>query len=140
MNFLHDEVSFAIAGIGGILSWFFGAPDTYYTALIVFLVIDHIVFQAATRLEHKHTRENGAKDIIKKFMIIILVGIANVIDHILFSKPTLRTAVIFFYISNQGISIITYATDLGLPVPKQLKDILDQIKEKNKPKEKVKKL
>ena len=82
-------------------------------------------------IQHKHNKDVSNKDIIKKFMILILVGIAHIIDDILFSKPTLKIAVILFYISNQGVSILTFADELGMPVPQKLKEILAQIRDKN---------
>lgn len=100
-------------------------------ALITFVVIDYITGLMVAVLEHKLSSEVGFKGIFKKVLIFILVGIGNMIDVYLFKNGSaIRTAVIFFYVSNEGISIIENAVKIGLPVPEKLKDILEQLKSK----------
>lgn len=72
--------------------------------------------------------EVGFKGIAKKVLIFLLVGIANILDvQVIGSGSVLRTAVIFFYISNEGVSLLENAGHLGLPIPEKLKDILAQL-------------
>jgi toxin secretion/phage lysis holin len=81
-------------------------------------------------LEKKLSSEVGFRGIFKKVLIFAFVGIGNIIDvYILKNGSAIRTAVIFFYISNEGISIIENAAKIGLPIPQKLKDILEQLNE-----------
>lgn len=117
--------------LGGWLGWFLGGWDGFLYALIVFVVIDYITGLMAAAVEKKLSSEIGFKGIFKKVLIFMLVGIGHVLDaHIIGEGSVLRTAVAFFYISNEGISIIENAGRLGLPIPQKLKDILEQLKTK----------
>ena len=131
MTYLHDFATFSFDSLKIIFTWFFGSIDSFFLALITLLILDHIVGRSCRMIQHKHIKDIANKDIVKKFMILILVGVAHIIDDILFSKPTLKIAVILFYISNQGVSILAFADELGMPVPQKLKEILAQIREKN---------
>ena len=117
--------------LGGWLGWFLGGWDGFLYALIVFVVTDYITGLMASAVEKKLSSEIGFKGIFKKVLIFMLVGIGHVLDaHIIGEGSVLRTAVAFFYISNEGISIIENAGRLGLPIPQKLKDVLDQLKTK----------
>ena len=97
-------------------------------ALLVFMVVDYITGIMCAILDKKLSSAVGFRGIFKKVSILILVGIANIVDiHVLGTGSTLRTAVIFFYLSNEGISVLENASHLGLPVPEKLKDVLAQI-------------
>ena len=123
-DFANWLVGMSVAGV----SWFFGGIDSAYTALLTFIVIDHIVGQLAFRIIHQHSIELVKRDIVKKLLILLLVGISHIIDEILFQKATLRTAIIFFYIGNQGLSILNHAITIGLPVPKKLIELLENLR------------
>ena len=123
-DFANWLVGMSVAGV----SWFFGGIDSAYTALLTFIVIDHIVGQLAFRLVHQHSLEIVKRDIVKKLLILLLVGISHIIDEILFQKATLRTAIIYFYIGNQGLSILNHAITIGLPVPKKLIELLENLR------------
>ena len=72
--------------------------------------------------------EVGFKGICRKVLIFLLVGIGNIIDvQVLGSPGVLRTAVIFFYLSNEGVSLLENASHLGLPVPDAIKTVLEQL-------------
>ncbi len=125
------ELQFIFSAIGGAVGWYLGGMDGFMYALITFVVIDYITGLMVAVLEHKLSSEVGFKGIFKKVLIFILVGIGNMIDvHLLGSGSAIRTAIIFFYVSNEGISIVENAAKIGLPVPKKLLDVLEQIKSK----------
>ena len=114
--------------IGGIIGFMFGKLDGLITALIVFVTIDYVTGFICAWAEKKLSSEVGAKGIAKKVFIFFLVAVANVIDtQILKEGSTLRTAVIFYYLANEGLSTVENAARLGLPVPPKLKDALEQL-------------
>jgi toxin secretion/phage lysis holin len=121
----------AFAALGGWLGWFLGGLDGFFYALIAFVVVDYITGLMVAVVNKKLSSEVGFKGIFKKVLIFLLVGVGNVVDRqIIGDGSVLRTAVIFFYISNEGISIIENAGCLGLPIPQKLKDVLAQLKSK----------
>lgn len=114
--------------VGGYIGWFLGENDGFLYALITFVVIDYATGIMGAVIEKKLSSETGFKGIFKKVLIFIMVGIGNVIDvHLLKNSSAVRSAVIFFYISNEGISIIENSAKVGLVIPKKLKDILEQL-------------
>lgn len=131
---MRDYVSWiqiGFASIGGFLSWFFGYNDGLLTALVVFVIADYVSGVLRAVSEKKLSSSIGSRGIAKKVVIFILVGIAHMIDvEVLGAGDVIRNTVIFFYISNEGISILENAITLGLPVPEKLRNILLQLKEK----------
>jgi toxin secretion/phage lysis holin len=120
---------YVFTGIGGVMGWLFGGFDGFLYTLMTFVIIDYITGVLAAIYTKQLSSEVGFKGIAKKVMIFLLVGIGNIVDtEILKTGAVLRTAVIFFYISNEGISIIENAVRLDLPVPKKLINVLEQIK------------
>jgi toxin secretion/phage lysis holin len=120
----------AIAAIGGWLGWMLGGLDGLLYALITFVVMDYVLGVFCAIIERKLSSAVGAQGIFKKVVIFTLVGVAHVVDSKLIGDGSaIRTAVIFFYLSNEGISIIENATRLGLPVPTKLVNILKQLKD-----------
>lgn len=119
----------AIAAIGGTLGWFLGGLDGFLYALIAFVVADYITGVLRAIVEKKLSSRIGAHGIAKKVVLFLVVGIGHLIDTYLLSGTgaPLRTAVIFFYIANEGVSLLENATAIGLPVPEKLKDILAQL-------------
>lgn len=119
----------ALAAIGGVIGYFLGGVDGLMITLIAFIAVDYISGVLVAIVKHKLNSEIGFKGICKKVLIIALVGVANLIDiHVIRSGAVARTAVIFFYAANEGISIIENAAKIGLPVPDKLKKILEQMK------------
>ena len=117
------------AGIGIVVGEFLGSFDDLLYALVVFVATDYITGVLRAIVEKKLSSAIGFKGICKKVCIFTLVGVANVLDvHIIGSGCVLRSAVIFFYISNEGISIIENAARMGLPVPQKLQDMMHSIK------------
>lgn len=120
------QVIFASAG--GYLGWFLGGFDGFMYALIAFVIIDYLTGVMLAIIKKKLSSEIGFKGIIKKILIFVMVGVANIIDeNILKQGCAIRTSIIFFYLSNEGISIIENSANMGLPIPNKLKSILKQI-------------
>jgi toxin secretion/phage lysis holin len=119
------------AGIGGLLGWYLGGLDGLIYALIAFAVVDYITGVLRAVVEKNLSSRVGAKGIAKKVTIFLVVGIGHLADvYLLGDGEALRTAVIFFYIANEGVSLLENATAIGLPVPDGLKNILAQIHKK----------
>lgn len=122
------------AAVGGALGWFVGGLDGFLYALIAFVVIDYLTGLLAAGVQKKLSSEVGFKGIAKKIAIFLLVGIANIIDvDVIQNGTALRTAVIFFYLSNEGLSILENAGNIGLPIPEKLNTMLSQLKDKEDP-------
>ena len=123
-----NYVQILFAAVGGWFGWFLGGNDGFLYALIAFIVVDYLTGIMCGILNKKLSSDVGARGIFKKVLIFILVGVAHIIDsQIIGDGSAVRTAVIFFYISNEGISIIENASEIGLPVPEKLKEVLAQL-------------
>ncbi len=128
MKEFWNTVQMVFAAIGGWLGYFLGGCDGLLYALIAFVVIDYITGVMCAVADKKLSSEVGFKGICRKVLIFLLVGIANVLDvQVIGSGSVLRTAVIFFYISNEGVSLLENAAHLGLPVPDRIKTVLEQL-------------
>lgn len=133
MKNIMNTCQIIFTAIGGYMGWFLGGVDGFMYALITFVVIDYVTGLMVAVLEKKLSSEIGFRGIFKKVLVFIFVGIGNIIDvHLLKNGSAIRTAVIFFYISNEGISIIENAAKIGLPIPQKLKDILEQLNKEEK--------
>lgn len=128
MKEFWNATQLIISGIGGWLGYFLGGCDGLLYALIAFVVIDYITGVMCAITDKKLSSSVGFKGICRKVLIFLLVGIANVLDlQIIGTGCVLRTAVIFFYISNEGVSLLENASHLGLPVPTKIKNVLEQL-------------
>ncbi len=128
MKEIWTWIQLLLAVIGGWLGWFLGGADGFLYALIAFVAIDYITGVMCAIVDHRLSSEVGFKGICKKVLIFMMVGIGNIIDvQVLGQAGVLRTAVIFFYLSNEGVSMLENAGHLGLPIPAKLKDILVQL-------------
>ena len=128
MREFWNTIQLIFTAVGGWLGWFLGGCDGLLYALIVFVVIDYVTGVMAAVVDHKLSSEVGFKGIFKKVLIFLLVGIGHILDtHVIGSGSVLRTAVIFFYLSNEGVSLIENAAHLGLPIPEKLKSVLEQL-------------
>ena len=136
MKEFWNMIQMVFAAIGGWLGYFLGGCDGLIIALVVFVVVDYLTGILCAIEDKTLSSEVGFKGIAKKVVIFLLVGIANILDvEVIGTGSVLRTAVIFFYLSNEGISILENSTHLGLPVPKKLKDVLEQIHDRSEEKE-----
>lgn len=114
--------------LGGWIGYFLGGCDGLMIALVAFVIADYITGFMCAVADHRLSSEVGFKGICRKVLIFILVGIANLLDmHIIKTGCVMRTASIFFYISNEGVSLLENAAHLGLPVPKKIKEVLQQL-------------
>ena len=121
-----------ITAIGGWLGWFLGGCDGLLYALVAFVVADYITGVMCAISDHKLSSEVGFKGICRKVLIFLLVGIAHILDiEIIGTGSVLRTAVLFFYISNEGVSLLENASHLGLPIPEKLKAVLEQLHDRS---------
>ena len=128
MKEFWTSVQVVFTAIGGWLVWFLGGCDGLMYALIAFVVVDYITGIMCAIVDKKLSSEVGFKGICKKVLIFLLVGMANILDvNIIGSGSVLRTAAIFFYLSNEGVSLLENAAHLGLPVPNAMKEVLQQL-------------
>ena len=126
------KIQLAITVLGGALGYFLGGLDGLLIALIVFVVLDYITGVMVAIIDKTLSSNIGAKGIFKKVLIFVLVGVGHIIDtQALGGAGTLRTAVIFFYLSNEGVSILENTAHLGLPIPDKLRGILEQLNDKD---------
>ena len=119
---------FVFTAIGGWLGYFLGGCDGLLIALVLFAAADYITGVMCAVSDKKLSSSVGFKGICRKVIIFMLVGIAHVIDvNVIATGSVLRTAVIFFYLSNEGVSLMENAAHLGLPIPEKLKAVLEQL-------------
>ncbi|MFQ8786259.1 holin family protein [Ruminococcus sp.] len=132
MKEFWNTIQLIFAGVGGWLGYFLGGCDGLLYALIAFVVIDYITGVMCAISNHTLSSEVGFKGICRKVLIFLLVGIANILDiQVIGSGSALRTAVIFFYISNEGVSLLENAAHLGLPIPEKIKVVLEQLHDRS---------
>lgn len=132
MKEFWNTIQLVFAAIGGWLGYFLGGCDGLLIALVVFVVVDYITGVMCAIADHKLSSAVGFKGICRKVLIFLLVGIANILDvQVVGTGSVLRTAVIFFYISNEGVSLVENAAHLGLPVPDKLKNVLEQLHDRD---------
>ena len=128
MKSIWVSIQLAFSALGGFLGWYLGGVDGFLYALIAFVLVDYITGVMCAIADKKLSSEVGFKGICRKVLIFLLVGIANIVDvQVIGTGSVLRTAVIFFYLSNEGVSLLENAAHLGLPVPEKMKDILAQL-------------
>ena len=128
IDIIWAKIQMAVAAIGGWLGYFLGGMDGLMIALIIFMVLDYITGLMCAVIDKKLSSAVGFKCICKKVLILMLVGLANIVDlHVVGTGSALRGAVICFYLSNEGLSLLENAAHIGLPVPDKLKDVLAQL-------------
>ena len=128
MKEFWNVIQMVFAAVGGWLGYFLGGYDGLLYALVVFMVADYITGVMCAVSDKKLSSSVGFKGICRKVLILMLVGIANLLDvEVIGTGAVLRTAVIFFYLSNEGVSLLENAAHLGLPIPEKLKAILAQL-------------
>lgn len=139
MKEFWNTIQIVFTGVGGWLGYFLGGCDGLLYALIVFVIVDYITGVMCAINNKTLSSAVGFKGICRKVLIFLLVGIANVLDvQIIGTGSVLRTAVIFFYISNEGISLLENAGHLGLPIPEKIKVVLEQLHDKSEKETEVK--
>ena len=137
MKEFWNTIQLIFAAVGGWLGWFLGGCDGLLYTLIAFVVVDYITGVMCAVADHTLSSAVGFKGICRKVLIFTLVGIGHMLDvHIIGTGSVLRTAVIFFYLSNEGVSMIENAAHLGLPIPSKLKLVLEQLHDRAETEEK----
>ena len=128
IDLIWAKIQVAITAVGGWIGWFLGGVDGMLIALIVLMALDYLSGVMCAIADKKLSSAVGFKGICKKVLILMLVGVANILDvNVVGSGAILRGAVICFYLSNEGLSLLENAAYLGLPVPAKLKAILSQL-------------
>jgi toxin secretion/phage lysis holin len=128
MKDIWNVIQGVFAAVGGWLGWFLGGCDGLLYALVAFVVIDYITGIMCAVADKRLSSAVGFIGVFRKVLIFALVGVANILDvNVIGSGSVLRTAVIFFYISNEGVSLLENAGHLGLPIPEKLKAVLEQL-------------
>lgn len=114
--------------LGGWLGYFLGGCDSLLFTLLVFVIADYITGVMCAIIDKRLNSKEGFQGICRKVIIFLLVGIAQMIDvNVIATGSVLRSAVIFFYLSNEGLSVLENSAHLGLPIPEKLKDVLEQL-------------
>ena len=132
MTKVFNALSVAFAAIGLWLGLFLGPFNGLLIALVCFIVADYVTGVASAIINKRMSSAVGFRGILRKVLILAIVGVANLLDvYVLKSGEMLRAMVIFFYIANEGLSILENATECGLPIPKKVKEILAQLRDKN---------
>lgn len=128
MKELVNTIQMIVTVMGGYIGYFLGGWDGFLYALVAFVVIDYITGLMVAVLEKRLSSEVGFRGIFKKVVLFSLVAVGHIVDsRLLQNEGVIRTAVIFFYISNEGISILENTAKIGLPVPEKLKNVLAQL-------------
>ena len=122
------KIQIAVTALGGWLGYFLGGIDGMMIALIILMSLDYISGVMCAIIDKNLSSAIGFRGICKKVFILMLVGVANIVDlHVVGTGSALRGAVICFYMSNEALSLFENAAHIGLPVPEKLKDILAQL-------------
>ena len=128
MKEFWNTIQLIFTAVGGWLGWFLGGCDGLLYALLIFVTLDYLTGVMCAVADHELSSEVGFKGICRKVLIFALVGIGHVLDtQVIGTGSILRTAVIFFYLSNEGVSLVENAAHLGLPIPEKLKAVLEQL-------------
>ena len=128
IDIIWAKVQAAVAAIGGYLGYFVGGVDGLMTALLIFMVLDYITGLMCAIADKQLSSAVGFKGICKKVLILMLVGVAHIVDlHVVGTGDALRSAVVCFYLSNESVSMLENAAHLGLPIPEKLKSVLAQL-------------
>ena len=121
-----------LAWICTIISFLFGDMEGLMVALIALIILDYISGVIAAAAEKRLSSEMGAKGIAKKIFMLLIVALANIVDiNVIGDGHVLKTVTVVFYICNECISLIENAGRIGVPVPKKLLDVLEQLKNRD---------
>ena len=140
MKEVWQYIQIGLAAVGGALGWILGGLDNLVYALVAFVVIDFITGVMCAAAEKKLSAAEGFRGVMKKVTIFALIAVGHIVDlnvigplGIVGDHSAVRSAILFFYLATEGISLLENAARLGLPIPKKLKDILAQLHGKDDP-------
>ena len=121
-----------LAGVCTVLSFLFGDMEGLMVALVALIILDYISGVIAAAVEKRLSSEVGAEGIAKKIFMLLIVALANIVDiNVIGDGHVLKTVTVVFYICNECISLIENAGRIGVPVPKKLLDVLEQLRDKD---------
>lgn len=130
---MKENFQYVCSVFGAGIGYLVGGFDGFLYALIFFMIVDYITGVLVGIVNKNLSSEIGFKGIIKKVTIMFMVMVANIIDNNLLQEGSVvRTAVIFFYLSNEGISLVENANNLGVPIPKKLVSVLKSFEDTEK--------
>lgn len=122
-----------VATVGTTFTWLFGAWDTALTVLVCFMILDYITGVLRAFINKEVSSNIGLIGIARKSLILVVLIVGVLLDRLLNEGTwVFRTLIAYFYIANEGISLLENCVGLGLPVPQKLQDTLIQLKEGNK--------
>lgn len=122
-----------VAGAGTVITYLFGAWDIALKGLILLMVLDYATGLIKAYVNKVISSDVGLKGIARKSLILIVLIVAVMLDRLINNGTwVFRTLVAYFYIANEGISLLENCAQMGLPIPEKLKDALVQLKEGNK--------
>lgn len=128
IDIVWAKLQMGVSAVGGWLGYFLGGMDGLLIALVVFMALDYVTGVMCAISDKALSSAVGFRGICRKVLILLLVGVAHIVDaHVVGTGEALRTAVVCFYLSNEGVSMLENAAHLGLPVPEKLKAILEQL-------------
>ena len=137
IDLIWAKIQIAVTALGGWLGYFMGGLDGLLIALLVFMTLDYLTGVMCAVVDRKLSSAVGFRGIFKKVLIMLLVGVANIVDvHVVGTGSALRGAVICFYLSNEGLSLLENTAHIGLPVPEPLKNALAQLHNREKKEQK----
>ena len=129
MNIYDERFNLLIAGIGTFLTWLFGAWDIALMVLACFMVLDYLTGLIKAYLTKKLSSNIGLHGIARKSVILIVLIMSVMLDRILNSGTwVFRSLVCYFYIANEGLSILENCSAIGLPIPQKIQEALEQLK------------
>lgn len=121
----------ASAAVGGVVGFLYGQLNGLFWAVIALMAIDYITGVIVAVLDKKLSSEVGFRGLVKKLFILVLIAVGHILDaYVIGQGAAFMTAVMLFFAANEGISIMENAANLGLPIPKKLRDVLEQLKDK----------
>ena len=133
IDLIWAKIQIAAAALGGWLGYFMGGLDGLLFALLVFMALDYLTGLMCAIVDKKLSSAVGFRGIFKKVCILLLVGLANIVDlYIVCDSSALRGAVVCFYLANEGLSLLENTAHIGLPVPEKLKEALAQLHNRDK--------
>ena len=128
IDLIWAKIQIAATALGGWLGYFMGGLDGLLIALLVFMVLDYLTGMMCAVVDRKLSSATGFRGIFKKVLILLLVGVANIVDlYIVGDGSALRGAVVCFYLANEGLSLLENTSHIGLPVPEPLQNALVQL-------------
>ncbi len=137
IDLIWAKIQIAAAALGGWLGYFMGGLDGLLIALLVFMVLDYLTGMMCAVVDRKLSSATGFPGIFTKVLILLLVGVANIVDlYIVGDGSALRGAVVCFYLANEGLSLLENTSHIGLPVPEPLKNALAQLHNREKKEQK----